>query len=153
MAQKRKAAEAILAGGQAGPVKKEASVPADATVHEQLMRAASPHVTGAKPAATQDREDRALKNQMVTFFQRTKSGYYKKTSKVDKQSADEALLTYNSMDDTEKLDFAQAFKTNRGNKNGFGWVKEFTDQIKSKKTVGEQVREKYMSRTYAYMGF
>ena len=84
-------------------------------------------------------------NDCKTFFTRMAKGFYKKASAQEKKDAQDALDTYQELEDDEKKDFVQAFKTNKGSKN-FGWVKDFSDRLASRKTTKEEVLEKYMTR-------
>ena len=91
------------------------------------------------------------RSQMLTFFKRQATGYYVKASDQAKENAKLALATYPDLADEEKDDFLTNWKQSKTTKN-FSFVKDFSDVLKSRKEVKEEVFEKYMSRTLAHMG-
>ena len=63
---------------------------------------------------------KVLKNNLSTYFRRQVSGFYTKTGEEDRQLAKKAQAQYKAMSDNEKLEFAQAFQSNKHNKISSG---------------------------------
>jgi len=91
------------------------------------------------------------RSEMLTFFKRQASGYYAHATDQAKENAKLALATYPDLAGEEQADFLTNWKQSKNTKN-FSFVKDFSDVLKSRKEVKEEVFEKYMSRTLAHMG-
>ncbi len=52
------------------------------------------------------------RNQIMTFFGRTRDGFYPKTTDEQKEQAKEALETYSALEKSEQIEFAKAFQSN-----------------------------------------
>ena len=105
----------------------------------------------AKKKKTDAQSQGIQRSQMLTFYKRQATGYYVKASDQVKENAKLALATYPDLAGEEQADFLTNWKQSKNTKN-FSFVKDFSDVLKSRKEVKEEVFEKYMSRTLAHMG-
>jgi len=105
----------------------------------------------APEGVPQERAEKVMKNDLATFFNRQKNGFYKRTSDEDRKMASDALEKYNAMEDKDKIEFAKCFQQNKGTKH-FQWIKDFTDSLLIKKKSTEGVMEKYMTRSFVTKG-
>jgi hypothetical protein len=104
-------------------------------------------VASTESEATSPGEERPCpaQNDVLTYFRRTASGQMKKASAHDKASATEALATYGQLDELGKRDFRTAFGNAKATK-AFGFIREFSDQLTSKRTQQEEITENYCTR-------
>ena len=71
------------------------------------------------------KEEYALKNNLVTYFRRQVGGHMVKTPDDDMNILKKCQGAYHGMGAAQKLEFAQAFKANKST-GTFQWMKEYT---------------------------
>ena len=87
----------------------------------------------------------ALKSQCKGYFQRLANGSVKKAGADEVNEAQEALSTFEALEEEDKVKFAKAFYSNKGTKT-FGFVKDYSEKMKSSKTSEQTVNENYFTR-------
>ena len=101
---------------------------------------------GAESAAKQAKyANGALKSQCKTYFQRMANGSVKKAGADEVSQAQEALSTFEALEGEDQVKFAKAFYSNKGAKT-FGFVKDYSEKMKSSKTSEQSVNENYFTR-------
>ena len=101
---------------------------------------------GAESAAKQAKyTDGALKSQCKGYFQRLANGSAQKAGADQVNEAKEALSTFEALEEEDKVKFAKAFYSNKGTKT-FGFVKDYSEKMKSSKTSEQSVNENYFTR-------
>ena len=111
-----------------------------------LKRAEAEPEEGAESAAKQAKyTDGGLKSQCKGYFQRLANGSAQKAGADQVNEAKEALSTFEALEEEDKVKFAKAFYSNKGTKT-FGFVKDYSEKMKSSKTSEQSVSENYFTR-------
>ena len=89
--------------------------------------------------------DAQLKSQCRHYFGRLAAGEVKKASPEDVAQAQDALDTFDKLEEPDKIQFAKAFYSNKGTKT-FGFIKDYSEKVLASKVVTQKLEENYMTR-------
>ena len=90
--------------------------------------------------------DSVCKSQRRHYFNRLASGQAKRANGSEVEQAQEAVRTYDALEELDKVKFAKAFYNNKGAKT-FGFIKDYSEKISAHKKLTQAMEENYFTRT------